>query len=233
MAKMQVILMSNVVGLGAEGDKVEVAAGYARNYLIPEGLAIPATEANERRIEALKRKRAEREAREYSTMQELARSLEKLVCVIKVKTGEDGKMFGAVTAGMIADELKNQFDIVLDKKKIYLEQPIKALGDYQVELHLHPEIKGILNLRVESLNPLPEAVLAAIEAQRQSALTHTNPSEAGPEATNSGQQVAGTVQQTEEKKSKKAAKKTKKSRQPEQSSSQTSSSEPGSKAKKE
>jgi len=233
MAKMQVILMSNVVGLGAEGDKVEVAAGYARNYLIPEGLAIPATEANERRIEALKRKRAEREAREYSTMQELARSLEKLVCVIKVKTGEDGKMFGAVTAGMIADELKNQFDIVLDKKKIYLEQPIKALGDYQVELHLHPEIKGILNLRVESLNPLPEAVLAAIEAQRQSALTQTNPLGTKSEATNNEQTVTDTTQQTEEKKSKKAAKKTKKSRQPEQSSSQTSSSEPGSKAMKE
>jgi len=220
MAKMQVILMSNVVGLGAEGDKVEVAAGYARNYLIPEGLAIPATEANERRIEALKRKRAEREAREYSTMQELARSLEKLVCVIKVKTGEDGKMFGAVTAGMIADELKNQFDIVLDKKKIYLEQPIKALGDYQVELHLHPEIKGTLNLRVESLNPLPEAVLAAIEAQRQSALTQTNPSGTKSEATNSEQTVTDTAQQTEEKKSKKAAKKTQKSRQPEQSSSE-------------
>jgi len=220
MAKMQVILMSNVVGLGAEGDKVEVAAGYARNYLIPEGLAIPATEANERRIEALKRKRAEREAREYSTMQELARSLEKLVCVIKVKTGEDGKMFGAVTAGMIADELKNQFDIVLDKKKIYLEQPIKALGDYQVELHLHPDIKGTLNLRVESLNPLPEAVLAAIEAQRQSALTQTNPSGTKSEATNSEQTVTDTAQQTEEKKSKKAAKKTQKSRQPEQSSSE-------------
>jgi large subunit ribosomal protein L9 len=220
MAKMQVILMSNVVGLGAEGDKVEVAAGYARNYLIPEGLAIPATEANERRIEALKRKRVEREAREYSTMQELARSLEKLVCVIKVKTGEDGKMFGAVTAGMIADELKNQFDIVLDKKKIYLEQPIKALGDYQVELHLHPEIKGTLNLRVESLNPLPEAVLAAIEAQRQSAFTQTNPSGTKSEATNSEQTVTDTAQQTEEKKSKKAAKKTQKSRQPEQSSSE-------------
>lgn len=167
MAKTQVILTSNIVGLGAEGDKVEVAAGYARNYLIPEGLAIPLTAANERRIEALKKRRAEREAHEYNTMLELAKSLQKLICVIKVKTGEDGKMFGAVTAGMIADELKNQFDIVLDKKKIHLEHPIKALGEYQVELHLHSDIKGVLNLRVESLNPLPEAVLAAIRAQQQ------------------------------------------------------------------
>lgn len=167
MAKTQVILTSNIIGLGAEGDKVEVAAGYARNYLIPEGLAIPLTAANERRIEALKKRRAEREAHEYNTMLELAKSLQKLICVIKVKTGDDGKMFGAVTAGMIADELRNQFDIVLDKKKIHLEHPIKALGEYQVELHLHSDIKGVLNLRVESLNPLPEAVLAAIHAQQQ------------------------------------------------------------------
>lgn len=156
---IDVILTSNIVGLGAESDQVKVAAGYARNYLFPRGLAIPLTAANKRRLEVLRQRRAEREAQELNTMLELAKSLQKLVCVIKVKTGEDGKMFGAVTTGMIADELKNQFDIALDKKKIYLEQPIRALGEYEVELHLHPEVKGKLKLRVESATPLPEAAV--------------------------------------------------------------------------
>jgi hypothetical protein len=84
-------------------------------------------------------------------MTELSKALSKLICIIKVKAGEDGKMFGSVTAGMIADELKHQFDISLDKKKIHLEHPIRATGDHEVELHLHPEVKGILKVRVENL----------------------------------------------------------------------------------
>jgi len=158
---IDVILTSNIVGLGAESDQVKVAAGYARNYLFPRGLAIPLTAANKRRLEVLRQRRAEREAQELNTMLELAKSLQKLVCVIKVKTGEDGKMFGAVTTGMIADELKNQFDIAIDKKKIHLDQPIRALGEYEIELHLHPDVKGKLKLRVESTTPLPETVQQA------------------------------------------------------------------------
>ncbi len=73
---------------------------------------------------------------------------------MQVKTGDDGKMFGAVTAGMIADQLKTQFDIALDKKKIHLEHPIKTLGEHEIELHLHPEVKATLKVRVESLTPL-------------------------------------------------------------------------------
>src|SRR5207249_2657567 len=140
MAKTEVILAHQVIGLGAESDQVKVAAGYARNYLFPQGLAIPLTGANKRRLEVLKQRRAERESHELNTMTELAKSLGKLVCVVKVKTGEDGKMFGTVTAGMIADELKHQFDATLDKKKIHLEHPIKTLGEHDVELRLHAEI---------------------------------------------------------------------------------------------
>ena len=151
--KTEVILTSNIVGLGAESDQVKVAAGYARNYLFPQRLAIPLTHANKRRLEVLRQRRADREAHEFNTMAEMAKGLGKLVCLVKVKTGEDGKMFGAVTAGMIADELKQQFDVSLDKKKIHLEHPIKALGDHEVELHLHPEVKGTLKVRVESTTP--------------------------------------------------------------------------------
>ena len=92
MAKTEVILTHNIVGLGGESDQVKVAAGYARNYLFPQGLAIPLTGANKRRIEVLRQRRAEREAHELNTMSELAKSVSKLICVVMVKTGEDGKM---------------------------------------------------------------------------------------------------------------------------------------------
>ncbi len=156
MAKTEVILTHNIVGLGAESDQVKVAAGYARNYLFPQGLAIPLTSANKRRIEVLRQRRAEREAHELNTMTELAKSISKLLCVLTVKTGEDGKMFGTVTSGMIADQLKTQFDVSLDKKKIHLEQPIRALGEYEVELRLHQDVNGKLKVRVESSTPLPK-----------------------------------------------------------------------------
>ena len=154
MAKIEVILTSNLVGLGAESDQVKVAAGYARNYLFPQQLAIPLTQANKRRLEVLRQRRAEREAHDLNSMTELAKGLQKLICVVKVKTGEDGKMFGTVTSGMIADELKTQFDVSLDKKKIHLEHPIKNLGDYDIELHLHADVKGTLKVHVESATPL-------------------------------------------------------------------------------
>ena len=155
--KTEVILTHNIIGLGGESDQVKVAAGYARNYLFPQRLAIPLTHANKRRIEALKQRRAEREAHEFNTMSELAKGVTKLICVIKVKTGEDGKMFGTVTAGMIADELKHQFDITLDKRKIHLAHPIRSLGEQEVELRLHHEVNAMLKLRIESTTPLPAA----------------------------------------------------------------------------
>jgi len=154
MAKTEVILTHNIVGLGGESDQVKVAAGYARNYLFPQRLAVPVTSANKRQLESLKQKRAEREAHEFNTMTELAKGFTKLICVIKVKTGEDGKLFGAVTAGMIADELKHQFDIALDKKKIHLDAPIKTLGEQEIDLHLHSEVKSTLKVRIESTTPL-------------------------------------------------------------------------------
>jgi large subunit ribosomal protein L9 len=128
MSKTEVILTHNIVGLGAESDHVKVAPGYARNYLFPQGLAIPLTGANKRRIEVLRQRR--------------------------------GKMFGSVTSGTIADELKHLFDITLDKKKIHLDHPIKTLGDHELELRLHPEVTTTLKVHVESTTPLPQPVEA-------------------------------------------------------------------------
>jgi large subunit ribosomal protein L9 len=163
MAKTEVILTHNIVSLGGESDNVRVAAGYARNYLFPQRLAVPVTSANKRQIEALKQRRAEREAHEFNTMTELSKAMSKLICVIKVKTGEEGKLFGAVTAGMIADELKHQFDIALDKKKIHLEHTIRGVGEYELELNLHHDVKGTLKVRVESTTPVTASAEAAAE----------------------------------------------------------------------
>jgi len=163
MAKTEVILTHNIVGLGGESDQVKVAAGYARNFLFPNRLAVPVTSANKRQLESLKQKRAEREANELNHMNDLSKALGKLVLVVKVKTGEDGKLFGSVTSGTIADELKHQFDIALDKKKIHLEHAIRAIGEFEVELNLHAEVKGTLKVRVESTTPLAAPVEVASE----------------------------------------------------------------------
>jgi len=167
MAKTEVILTHNIVGLGGESDQVKVASGYARNYLFPQGLAVPLTGANKRRLEVLKQRRAEREAHELNTMTELSKSLQKLICIVAVKTGEDGKMFGTVTPGMIADQLKTQLDVSLDKRKIHFEHPIRTLGDHEVELRLHADVVTKLKVRVESTTPAAApAAEAPTEAKR-------------------------------------------------------------------
>jgi large subunit ribosomal protein L9 len=188
MPKVEVILTKHIIGLGGESDQVRVAAGYARNYLLPQGFAIPLTGANKRRLEALKQRRAEREAHELNSMTELAASLSKLVLTVKVKTGDDGKMFGSVTAGTIADELKHQFDVALDKKKVHLEKPIRGLGEFEIDMHLHPDVRGRLKLRVESSNPPPEPpktdkpAPAAAEATRSEGRKEQRPRPRKPKA---------------------------------------------------
>ena len=185
MAKTEVILTHNIIGLGGESDQVKVAAGYARNYLLPQGLAIPVTQGNKRRLEALRQRRAEREAHEFNTMSELSKSISKLIAVIPVKTGDDGKMFGSVTSGTIADALKAQFDISLDKRKIHLEQPIKTLGEHEVALRLHTEVVTSMKVRVESDRPpasLEEGAEASKITEKRGRRVEGKAEEARPEA---------------------------------------------------
>lgn len=169
MPKTEVILTHNIVGLGGESDQVKVAAGYARNYLFPMGLAIPVSGANKRRLESLKQKRAEREAKELNHMTELGAALSKMTLNVKVKTGEDGKMFGSITAGTLADEIKHQLGEPLDKKRIHLPQPIKTLGEHEVELRLHADVKSTLKVKVESSNPPPAVTAEAAAPAREGA----------------------------------------------------------------
>jgi large subunit ribosomal protein L9 len=161
MAKTEVILTHPIIGLGAESDQVKVAAGYARNYLLPQGLAIPLTQSNKRRLDALQRRRAERESTELNAMTELAKSLGKMTLTITVKAGEDGKLFGSVTNGTIADELKKQFEVTLDKRKIHIEKPIKGIGEHAIEMRLHTGVHTTLKLIVNSSNPLPAPEVSA------------------------------------------------------------------------
>ena len=161
MSKVEVILTHPIIGLGAESDQVKVASGYARNFLLPHGLAIPLTQGNKRRLEALRKRRAEREAHEFNAMTELAKSLAKMTLIIAVKTGDDGKMFGSVTNGTIADELKKQFEVVLEKRKIHIEKPIKGLGEHEIDMRLHAEVHTKLKVIVNSSNPLPASEATA------------------------------------------------------------------------
>jgi len=175
MSKTEVILIKNVVGLGAESDHVSVTAGYARNFLIPGGLAVPVTQGNRKWIENLKKRRSDRESLELNSMSELAKSLNKFTLTLLVKTGEDGKMFGSVTTGTIADALKTQLDVSLDKRKIHLEKPIHTLGEHDVEFRLHPEVRCTLKVDVKSTTPKlelsAEAAAAAAAESKEAART--------------------------------------------------------------
>jgi large subunit ribosomal protein L9 len=156
MAHNEVLLIKPVEGLGAEGDQVKVRAGYARNYLLPRAIAVPLTHANRKQVEALKKRRAEREAKELSTARDLVTRLEKVRIAFAVKTGEGGKMFGAVTAGDLHEKLA-QAGLEIDKRKIHLHTPVKTLGQHTVKIKLHPDVSFELGFDVVSENPIVAA----------------------------------------------------------------------------
>jgi large subunit ribosomal protein L9 len=156
MANSEVLLLKPVDGLGAEGDQVKVRAGYARNFLLPQGMAVPLTVANRKQVEALKKARGLREAKELDGAQALAKQIEKAAIAIAVKTGEGGKLFGAVTTHDIHDKLVAA-GITVDKRRIHLGQPIKTLGKHEVKIRLHPEVSVELSFDVVSENPIEPA----------------------------------------------------------------------------
>ncbi len=156
MANHEILLLKPVDGLGAEGDQVKVRAGYARNFLLPQGMAVPLTGANRKRVEALKKARGLREVKELDGAQALAKQIEKAGIAIAVKTGEGGKLFGAVTTHDIHDKL-TAAGITVDKRRIHLGQPIKTLGKHEVKIRLHPEVSVELSFDVVSENPIEPA----------------------------------------------------------------------------
>ena len=153
MANSEVLLVKPVEGLGGEGDQVKVRAGYARNFLFPRKIAVPLTGANRKQVDALKKRRAEREQTELNGAQDVAKKLEKTSLAFAVKTGEGGKMFGAITSQDIYDKLVAS-GLEIEKKKIHLFTPVKTLGKHTVKVKLHSDVSVDLAFDVVSENPI-------------------------------------------------------------------------------
>ena len=144
---IEVILREDVRTLGRAGEMVRVKPGYARNYLLPKGLAYEATEGNKKRIAAETRARTSRNEAERSEAQRVAATLGEVTLKLTGKAGEEGKLFGSITAQDIADALERQGHVV-DKRRIQLEHPIKTVGEHGVSVHLHPEVNAELRVSV-------------------------------------------------------------------------------------
>lgn len=154
MAKIkEVLLLAPVKKLGGEGDFVHVKAGYARNYLIPRGTALPIEKANRRQIEALKKARALREEEELAAANARAKKIAAARVIIAVKTGENGKLFGSVTATDIIQKLAEQ-EILVDRDMLQLLHPLKELGQHKVCIKLHVQVNESLVVEIVSENPV-------------------------------------------------------------------------------
>ncbi len=145
---MIVILNRDVKGTGKAGDVVKVSDGYARNMLLPKGYATEATDGNIRNLEKQKAIAAEKKAEEKAAAQQTAEKIGTLSVEIKTKAGEGGKIFGSITSKDIADALKDQHKITVDKKKIQLDSPIKQTGEMTVEIKLYTEVNAKLKVIV-------------------------------------------------------------------------------------
>ncbi len=144
---MKVVLKDDIKNIGKIGQIVDVTAGYARNYLVPRGLAVEANTKNIKSLEHQKRIIQDNATKIKNSAQDLSNKISTITLVIKAKAGEEGKLFGAVTTMDIAEQLKNQ-GIEIDKKKLSLDEPIKRLGSYTVNVKIHPEILTHINLQV-------------------------------------------------------------------------------------
>jgi large subunit ribosomal protein L9 len=144
MAK--VILTHEVSGLGAAGDVVDVKSGYARNYLVPRKLATPWSAGAEKSIEAMRKARRARELASIEDAQAARAALQSATVVVSAKAGDSGRLFGAVTTADIASAIGTR--AAVDKRRIQITQPIKALGDYQVQVSLHEGVVATVNVQV-------------------------------------------------------------------------------------
>lgn len=145
---MKVILLQELKGKGGEGDVVDVAPGFANNYLLPEKLAIAATKGNLKQLEQRKHNIAKREENRVSGAEGLKGSLEGVVVKVEAKVGEEGQLFGSVTAAMIADAIKAATDLDVDKRRIELGHAIKTAGEHEVVISLYRDIKTTVKLFV-------------------------------------------------------------------------------------
>jgi large subunit ribosomal protein L9 len=144
---MKVILMTDVPALGRRGDTKEVASGYARNYLLPRKLAVPATPANVRNLESLQRQRAREEHRATEEARVHATRIEGLTLRVVARASEDGRLYGSVSAQDVVEFLERE-QVPVEKRRVLLEEPIKALGEYKVPVRLHADVTAQLTVSV-------------------------------------------------------------------------------------
>jgi large subunit ribosomal protein L9 len=147
---MKIILTNEVNGLGTAGDVVEVKDGYARNYLLPRGVAIRWTKGGEKDVEQIKRARKIREIASVEQANEVKAQLEKVTVRMTVRAGSGGRLFGSVTPADIVSAVKTSGGPQVDKRRIELSSPIKSLGSHRVSIRLHPEVVANVGIQVDA-----------------------------------------------------------------------------------
>lgn len=147
---MKVILKQDIKGVGKKDEVINANDGYARNFLFPKNLAVEANEVNMSKLKAKKDGENYRKSQEKEEAQKQAEKIKNMTLTIKVKAGENGKIFGGVTAKEIAENLKTQYNIEVDKKKIILAETIKTLGKFNIEMKLYEGVSAKLLVSVEA-----------------------------------------------------------------------------------
>lgn len=145
---MKLILKQEVTGLGGPGDLVEVADGFGRNYLLPQGKAMLATKGAEKQIAAIRRAREVREVRDLGSAKAMASELAALTVTLAARAGEGGRLFGSVTAGDVVEAVTRAGGPKLDKRRVVLDAPIKALGTHSATVKVHPEVDATVSIEV-------------------------------------------------------------------------------------
>jgi large subunit ribosomal protein L9 len=146
---MKIILQKEVDKLGVPGDVVTVADGYARNYLVPRGLAIPASKGAIRHAEGLKRAHEGRSAKARTEAEAVAERLSGSTIRVTHRAGEEGKLFGSITAQDLAGEIERQTGESVDRRAIHLDEPIRSIGSHEVHVRLHPDVTATISVEVE------------------------------------------------------------------------------------
>ncbi len=149
---MKIILRSDVDGVGNAGDVVEVANGYAQNFLVPKGLAMRATAGAASQAEAMQRARDLRSLKERETAEELARALEAQTIAVLARVGQDDQLYGSVTTSDIAEAIEAQTGVDLDRRNMSLEEPIRKVGSHSVEIRLHSDVRIQLTVEVSPVD---------------------------------------------------------------------------------
>jgi large subunit ribosomal protein L9 len=145
---MKIILQQEVDKLGAPGDLVDVADGYARNFLIPRKLAAPATRGGVRHADRLRKAHSDRIRKAVQEAQALASQLSAKPVRINAKAGEEGRLFGSITVGQVAEQIQKVLGVEVDRKRVMLAEPIRSVGVHEVQVHLHPEVDAKVTIEV-------------------------------------------------------------------------------------